>query len=226
MAAARPPYELAGGRCAAHRGVVRADRDLSRLIRERMAAAGLSLRALARAAGVSHSSVSRLLSGRSRPTPGLLRALAAPLGCPAGELLRAAGLEGGPADPWEALRGLGLEPVPPELVRRVAEGLERLREYAATAEAAALAREGLTRKVAALGARGPVAERLLALGRLYLEPGTAQEAVRLVAGSAVLYFLTAVDAIDDFTFPIGYLDDAIAVALAEAEIRRLGAPSG
>lgn len=29
------------------------------------------------------------------------------------------------------------------------------------------------------------------------------------------------DAIDDFVWPIGYLDDAVAVALAEAEVRRL-----
>lgn len=50
---------------------------------------------------------------------------------------------------------------------------------------------------------------------------TAPEMARLAAGSAVLYFLQAVDAIDDFLWPIGYLDDAIAVALAEMEVRRL-----
>ncbi len=208
------------GRWAARRGVVRADRDLARLIRRRMSEAGLSLRGLARAAEVSHSSVSRLLSGQTRPTPALLRALAPALGCPAAALLSAAGIAPPMDDPVEALRTLGVDPAPPELIAHVAERLERLREYAATDEALALARDGLERKLAALGARGPVVERLLALGQLYQQGGGAPREVRLVAGSAVLYFLLAVDAIDDFLFPVGYLDDALAVALAESDIRR------
>jgi len=48
--------------------------------------------------------------------------------------------------------------------------------------------------------------------------------VRLTAGSAVLYFLQAVDAIDDFIWPVGYLDDAVAVALADAEVRKVLGP--
>lgn len=216
--------------CAPHQGVVRAEDRVVRQITRRMSDLGLSLRALARRAGVSHSAVSRLLSGRARPTAGLLRALAVPLGLAVDELLAAAGLPTAvgapPGDAWEALRGLGVEPAPPALVLRVAERLERLREYAATTEGLALAREGLERKVAALGARGPVIDRLRTLGRLYLEGTGAPEAARLAAGSAVLYFLMAVDAIDDFMFPIGYLDDAVAIALAEGEVRRLWDPQG
>ncbi len=187
-----------------------------------MAAQGLSLRALGRAAGVSHSSVSRLLAGRARPTAGLLRALAPVLGCPADELLAAAGLArpAGADDPWEALRRLGVDPAPPALAARVAERLEHLRAYAATPAAAETVRGGLEPKLAALGAGGPVIDRLRALSHLYLEGTDAPTAARLAAGSAVLYFLVAVDAIDDFLFPLGYLDDAIAIALAEAEVRR------
>jgi transcriptional regulator with XRE-family HTH domain len=203
-------------------GVVRADERLLRLITGRMAERGLSMRSLARAARVSHSSLSRLLSGRARATPGLLRAVAPVLGLPADELLGAAGLAAEDAgDVLEALRGLGLDPAPPELVGRVRDELARLGEYAGTGEARALARHGLERKLEALGARGPVAERLQALGRLYLADATAPEEARLAAGGAVLYFLQAVDAIDDFMWPIGYLDDAVAVALAEAEVRRV-----
>lgn len=208
--------------------MVRADDRVVRQITGRMSELGLSLRALARRAGVSHSTVSRVLAGRMRPKPALLQALAGALRLPADELLGAAGLAWGapPGDAWEALRGLGLDPAPPELVSRVSERLQRLREYAATAEGLAVAREGLERKVAALGARGPVIDHLRALGHLYLEEPGAPEALRLAAGSAVLYFLVAVDAIDDFMFPIGYLDDAVAIALAESEVRRLGGTLG
>ena len=208
----------------AGRGVGATDSDVSRLIADRLRAGGLSLREAARRAGVSHSTVSRLLRGRARPTPALLRALAPALGLPEEALLAAAGLPAGggaAAEPWGVLRTLGLDPAPPELVARVGERLERLREYAGTAEAHAQVREGLARKIAALGARGPVIERLEALARLYLDGGPGPPAARAAAGSAALYFLLPVDAIDDFVWPIGYLDDAVAVALAEAEVRRL-----
>jgi transcriptional regulator with XRE-family HTH domain len=211
--------------------VVRADGGLVRLIGARLAERGLSLRALARRAGVSHSTVSRLLRGQSRPTAGLLRALAPTLGVAPEQLLAEAGLPaaGGAVveeSALSALRGMGVDPAPPELVGRVREALARLREYAGTEEGRALVRDGLERKVAALGARGPVIERLRRLGRLYLEGTGAPAAARLAAGSAALYFLHAVDAIDDFIWPIGYIDDAVAIALAEAEVRRAGGEAG
>ncbi len=230
----------------AARGVGAADeQDPVLLIAARLRQSRLSVRELARRAGVSHSAVSRLLGRRARPTAGLLCALGPPLDLPPDLLLsgvrRPAGrppvapaageaAEGGPrtpagADTWAALRAIGLDPAPAALVERIQERLGHLREFAATAEGRMQAREGLGRKVAALGARGPVIDRLLALGRLYLEDGPAPPAARHAAGSAVLYFLLAVDAIDDFVWPIGYLDDALAVVLAEADVRRALAAS-
>ena len=198
------------------------DDHLVRRLRARLAAEGLSLRALARRAGVSHSTLSRLLAGRSRPTAPLLRALALALDIPPEELLP--GDRRGAAEAetvWGVLRDMGLDPAPTELVARVRDGLARLREYAPTDEARALVRDGLERKVVALGARGPLVERLRALTALYLDAAPLPEAARVAAGSAALYFLHAVDAIDDFLWPIGYLDDAVAGALAEAEVRRV-----
>lgn len=195
---------------------------LGPLLRARIAARGRSLRAVAREAGVSHSTLSRLLNGHTHPTRRLLVAIAPVLGIPVGELVAAAGTAPAEQDSvWAVLRDMGIDPSPGELLGRVREGLVRLREYAATEEAFSLAREGLDRKVTALGARGPVIEKLRALGRLYLDGGDAPWEARLAAGSAVLYFLHALDVIDDFMWPVGYLDDAVAVALAEAEVRQL-----
>ena len=194
-------------------------------IRSALARRGLSLRAAARLAGISHSSLSRVLRQQARATAGLLRSLAPILGLPAEDLLRAAGLPGPhprlppPGQPWDLLGALGLDVPPPELLEHVRQQLVHLREYAGTAEAVALVREALPRKVESLGARGPLIDRLLALARLYLEEPDAPPAARASAGSAVLYFVLAVDAIDDFVWPIGYIDDALAVALAEADVR-------
>lgn len=262
-------------------------------IAQRLAQRALSLRALARESGMSHSALSRALHGRSRVTPRLLAAIAGPLGYTPNELrlqlAEASGHEpqrtalpgGGPgvdgeAGPapdevqvplprpggheqpagarpsatdaplpdgseaagcrishpmssgepdrsgnatWQALRALGVEPSVNAV--RVQAQLIRLAEYAATAEAQQLVAEGLARKIAALGARGPVIERLRHLAETYLHDTTAPEPIRTVAGSAVLYFLLGVDDIDDYLFPIGYLDDAVAVSLVDAEVQRL-----
>lgn len=195
---------------------------LGPLLRARLAARGRSLRAVAREAGVSHATLSRVLNGRTHPTRRVLEALAPVLGLAVGELVAAAGM--GPPEQdsvWAVLRDMGIDPSPGEILGRVREGLVRLREYAATEEAFSLAREGLDRKVTALGARGPVIAKLRGLGRLYLDGGDAPWEARLAAGSAVLYFLHALDVIDDFIWPVGYIDDAVAVALAEAEVRQL-----
>jgi len=206
-------------------GVVSLSEGLVRLISVRLADRGLSMRALARKAGVSHSTVSRLLKGQARPTSGLLYAIAPVLGLSADELLDAAGLAArGSADALAVLRGMGVDLAPQELLGQVRASLDRLRPYAATAEARASAEAGLERKVAMLGAHGPIINRLRALGRLYLSEEDLPEDVRLTAGSAVLYFLQAVDAIDDFIWPVGYLDDAVAVALADAEVRKVLGP--
>lgn len=197
------------------------DRLVHRL-RTRLSAEGISLRALAQRAGISHSAASRLLSGRSRPTARVLRALAIALDIPPEDLM-GGGADGQPevGSVWGLLREMGLDPAPAALLAQVRADLVRLREYAATAEGQALVRQGLEGKVLALGARGPVIERLRALAHLYLDGSPIPEEARRAAGSAALYFLHAVDAIDDFMWPIGYLDDALAVALAEAEVRRI-----
>ena len=44
---------------------------------------------------------------------------------------------------------------------------------------------------------------------------TISKEERAVLGSALLYFILSTDIIPDYLFPIGYLDDAIAVELAK-----------
>lgn len=196
---------------------------LARLMQERMAAEGLSLRALARQAGIDHSTLSRLLRGKSRPSMTLLAAVAPHLHLETTELLQAAGvLPEEPARiPWEALHEFGLDPTIDTTL--VTDQLLQLRLYAESAEARAIVRERLEPKIKELGARGPTIEHLRQLAHTYLNEQEPSE-VRMLAGSGVLYFLLAMDYIDDHLFPIGYLDDAVAIALVEQELTKLRAP--
>lgn len=195
--------------------------DLRRLVAEQLKARQLSLRALARRAGVSHSAVSRLMSGASRPTPGLLRSLALPLGVPARALLEAAGLPSGEGDAlYDALWPPDVGTPPADLTARVKGELIRLKEYAATDEARRSVAERLAAKVEQLGMHEAASARLLRLANVYLGGGAPEEA-RLAAGAAVLYFLQSVDVIGDYLWPVGYLDDALALSLVEDEVRSL-----
>ncbi len=47
---------------------------------------------------------------------------------------------------------------------------------------------------------------------------TISKEERAVLGSALLYFILSTDIIPDYLFPIGYLDDAIAVELAKEKL--------
>ncbi len=190
---------------------------------ERMAAEGLSLRALARRAGIEHSTLSRLLRGKSRPTMTLLATVAPHLHIEAAELLQAAGIlpEEPARVPWQALHAFGLDPAIDTTL--VSDQLVRLRLYAESAEAREIVTERLEPKIEQLGARGPAIEHLRQLAHTYLNEQEPPE-VRTLAGSGVLYFLMAMDHIDDHLFPIGYLDDAVAIALVEQELTKLRTP--
>jgi transcriptional regulator with XRE-family HTH domain len=197
------------------------DDQLVRRLRAGMREQHLSMRALARRAGVSHSALSRLLARRSRPTTRVVQAMATALGIPTEALVGAAAAGPGQSETvWGLLRDMGMDPAPAALIGQVRADLARMREYAATDEGLALVRDAFERKLVAIGARGPVVERLRTLTQLYLQVGHAPEAARIAAGSAALYFLHAMDAIDDFMWPIGYLDDAVAIALADADVQR------
>ena len=181
----------------------------------------LSVRALAKQAGISHSAVSRLLNGRSRATVQTLGALAPVLGLTLEDLLRVDPRGHEEKEYPGLLEHLGVDSRSPALVLRVRGELDRLRAFAGTREGRMVARDLFFRKVEDLGATGPLMDRLRTLHSVYLDQEAETPAVRSAAGSAVLYFIQAVDAIDDFLWPIGYLDDAIAIELVEQEIDRL-----
>jgi uncharacterized membrane protein YkvA (DUF1232 family)/lambda repressor-like predicted transcriptional regulator len=208
---------------------------LARRLRER----GLSLRALGRASGVAHTTLSRLLRGRLRPTPAVLLAIAPHVGEPLAALLARAGLatEADPGaatpnptpDPEPRLGGLaGLLPVPGLNLADLRQDLDRLSAQALDPRRAAEIREAFAVKLDRAGPSGPVAERLQALYRRYADP-SQPEPVRRLCGGALLYFLQPADRIDDALLSLGYLDDAVVAEMAWRAVQRLaegGRPGG
>jgi len=95
---------------------------------------------------------------------------------------------------------------------RVEQKLTDYEHYAKTKEGQRIILEGYQEKIKQVGGLGPFIDDLNHLYELYCRSNTTPTK-RAVLGSALLYFISATDIIPDYVFPIGYLDDAIAVKL-------------
>jgi len=192
-------------------------KSLGAYLRDRLDARHMSLRAAARACGVSHSTLSRLLAGRLRPSAGLLLAIADALQEPAAAMFAHAGLP-----PLQAGELPALDPGVAAALDRASlrQDLTRLAADAQSPEAAAAIEREFEGKLRVAGAAGPAADRLLALRRVYTDAGAPRPA-RAMAGGALLYFLRGADRIDDARFPYGYLDDVAVADMAWSEIESL-----
>ena len=78
-----------------------------------------------------------------------------------------------------------------------------------------------------VGGAGPFIEQLKQMHEQFCADDITPDE-RTILGSALLYFIIATDVIPDYVFPIGYLDDAIAVRLVLnrlAQLKRIEPPA-
>ncbi len=71
-------------------------------------------------------------------------------------------------------------------------------------------RHTFKKKMIEAGAKGPFADQLEDLFYRFKNKAATKKELLLI-GSALFYFIASVDIIPDYLFPVGYLDDAIAV---------------
>lgn len=90
--------------------------------------------------------------------------------------------------------------------------LSNYNQLAQTIEGKSEILKGFGVKLESIGSIGPLIGQMLELFRKFrMEQGSPGELA--IIGGALLYFIIPVDAIPDYLFAIGYLDDAIAVQL-------------
>ncbi len=77
--------------------------------------------------------------------------------------------------------------------------------------------ESFSTKLKQIDSTGPFIEQLTEMYQQFCKD-TISETERAVIGSALLYFVLSTDIIPDYIFPIGYLDDAIAVELVKEKL--------
>ena len=88
--------------------------------------------------------------------------------------------------------------------------LANYEQYAQTEEGKGNILNSFGEKLKKIGSIGPFISQLKDLFEKFrLNKGTSRELA--IIGSALIYFIVSVDVIPDYIFPIGYIDDAMAI---------------
>lgn len=103
--------------------------------------------------------------------------------------------------------------------KRIEKELKKYEQFAQTEEGKKLISNDFKEKLKRVDSVGPFIERVKKLYEMYrLEKGNASEMIMI--GSALLYFIIPIDVIPDYIFPIGYLDDALAIKIVAAALMK------
>ncbi|MGZ4161812.1 MAG: YkvA family protein, partial [Neobacillus sp.] len=97
-------------------------------------------------------------------------------------------------------------------IKSVEQQLENYKQYAQTDEGKDTILKGFEEKLKKVGSIGPFINNLKEMFVKFSKMKGTPVQLALM-GSALLYFILPVDVIPDYIFPIGYLDDAIALQL-------------
>lgn len=196
------------------------DNRLGLLLKELLGERSLSIRKLDKLTGIDAATISRIINGKRKATPAHLQRFAECLNVPFSKLLIAAGYPDSPSQSDLQVSVAKIEEVLQSSnlfnynysVESIEKKLTHYRQYAQTKEGKETIVHKFIDKIQEVGASGPFIQHLQTMyERFRLKQGSAAEMA--LFGSALLYFILPIDCIPDYIFPIGYIDDAIAVNL-------------
>ncbi|WLV25965.1 helix-turn-helix domain-containing protein [Aciduricibacillus chroicocephali] len=185
-----------------------AGKKIGQLLHER----GMSMRSLARRSGIDAATISRLVKGERRPTLHHLKEIAACFDIPVRFFVE------------EEEQSLSFSEEVSHLLPDGHVSMETVEHYLKVCQKGAATVEGRHKvmseflpKLEQIAGQGSFINRLkLFYQRFSDRKGTKQELVLM--GGVLLYFIMPYDAIPDYLFPIGYLDDALAAQLVARKL--------
>ncbi|EKN70811.1 helix-turn-helix domain-containing protein [Neobacillus bataviensis LMG 21833] len=197
---------------------------LGLLLKELLKERSLSMRKFSELTKIDTATISRIINGKRRATPEHLEKMADCLGVPTPDLYTAAGYrvdqgqEQKNSDIHSSLDSIQSVLEASELtpntftIESVEEQLVKYQHYSQTDEGSEIILSDFEPKLNKVGSIGPFINQLKEMFEQFrLRKGTPVE-LGLI-GSALIYFIFSVDVIPDYIFPLGYVDDAIAVKL-------------
>jgi len=197
---------------------------LGLLLKELLKERSLSMRKFSELTGIDTATISRIINNKRKATPQHLEKFADCLGVPFINLFEAAGYpieqrqEESQSDIHTSVDAIQTFLKASNVydnqfsVQDVEKKLDDYGLFAQTEEGRNTIHKSFNEKIQSVGSVGPFISKLKELYvKFTTDKGTLLELT--IIGSVLLYFIIPVDVIPDYLFPIGYLDDAIAVQL-------------
>lgn len=191
----------------------------------------LSMRKLSGLSGIDPATISRIINGKQQAKLSHLKQFSLHLHVPLEELVNASvGDVPEPTrhsdDMYHSIDSIQNVLESSELfdqqftADRVRQELAKYEKYAQTGEGDQIIHDDFHSKVEQVNGAGPFIEQLKQMFSKYCDGNTSSDE-RAILGSALLYFILSADIIPDYAFPIGYLDDAIAVKLVMERLAQM-----
>ncbi|MEI4526331.1 DUF1232 domain-containing protein [Priestia megaterium] len=200
------------------------DQSLGLLLRSLLKENALSMRKLSSLTGIDTATISRIINGKQQAHLHHLKQFAHYLNTPLEALIDPAGAASNNTENeletgihysidkiQEILKSFNIVDTN-FTIERVEQELTKYKQYAQTDEGNSMILNNFQTKIEQVGSVGTFIDQLKQMYLEYCDEKTSA-AKRSILGSGLLYFILPTDIIPDYVFPIGYLDDAIAVQL-------------
>jgi len=194
--------------------------ELGRLIKTSIAGQSLSIRKLSKLTGISSSTLSRIINNKQAANMSHMKKISSKLGIPIEQLLLTVGIGDSKQVSHDSYLILTMirdilkafEIDIDTITGDIKKELHKFEKYAKTEEGKKLICNDFKSKVDSSNGEGLIIEQLNLLYQRFCREDIDKDE-QAVIGSALLYFILSADVIPDYVFPIGYIDDAIAVNL-------------
>ncbi|MBS5825463.1 MAG: helix-turn-helix domain-containing protein [Clostridium argentinense] len=103
---------------------------------------------------------------------------------------------------------------------RIKKELDKYEEYILTPEGSSMVHNNFSEKIKNIGGNGVFIDKLKEMYKLFSSDNITTKEL-IILGSGLLYFIISTDIIPDFVFPIGFLDDVIAIKIVLNKFSRL-----
>lgn len=194
-------------------------------LKELLHARAMSIRKCSEHTGIDKATISRIINGKRKANIQHLEKFAACLGVTLAELMEAAGYSIHPVESQDASdMYISVREIQQTLkasnlyhdnlsMHEVQQQLDSYEQYSQTEEGKQTIHNQFKKKIDKVGSIGPFIKQLENFYVQFVQhKGTTFTLT--IMGGVLLYFITPVDVIPDYIFPIGYMDDAIAVQIA------------
>ncbi|MEZ2718988.1 helix-turn-helix domain-containing protein [Niallia circulans] len=198
--------------------------EIGLLLKNLLKKNAMSMRKLSVLTNIDTATISRIINGKRRPTPEHIQKFAKFFDYPVDKMFTVAGYLPSEASTQSEDIFDSVESIQSELfssnhyketfsIKEVQEQLQKYNHYALTDEGKGLVADKFTEKVQKVEGVGPFIQQLKEYyQRFSNKKGNIRELA--VMGAALIYFIISVDVIPDYIFPIGYLDDAVAIKIS------------